>query len=203
MGIGKFAGEYVEEMTEPAGWPDIDETELQERAAEFLNMRNQIEAVVTNWRQQQGQVFEGGIWVGQGADAGRSSIQQRVGDMTSLQEHLGKAFAFYTLATGVVEQTKMAVNANLQNAQQIIQDIRQIPNIDDATKNGLIQLYVAWQNIVNSSEVSAMSGKFRHLFNGHLNPHRFPHQSRHRLNNDKEPGRPNQDLYVKVHSLVR
>ena len=29
MGIGKACGEYIEEMTEPTGWPDIDEICLQ------------------------------------------------------------------------------------------------------------------------------------------------------------------------------
>src|SRR5690242_10711948 len=36
MGIDKIHCEYVEEMTEPGGWPDIDETSLSRRANDFL-----------------------------------------------------------------------------------------------------------------------------------------------------------------------
>ena len=44
MGIGKFPGEYIEEMTQPSGWPNFDEDSLTNRATEFLNLRNGVHA---------------------------------------------------------------------------------------------------------------------------------------------------------------
>lgn len=48
MGLDKFVGEYTEAMTEPAGWPDMDESMLQERAAAFLRLRNPVRHI-TRW----------------------------------------------------------------------------------------------------------------------------------------------------------
>ena len=42
MGIEKIAGEYIQEMTEPSGWPDIDENILFARANELLELRNAV-----------------------------------------------------------------------------------------------------------------------------------------------------------------
>ena len=44
MGIEKIAGEYIQEMTEPSGWPDIDENILFARANELLELRNAVSA---------------------------------------------------------------------------------------------------------------------------------------------------------------
>ena len=42
MGLGKPTGEYVEEMTGPYGWPDIDETVLLNRSTELLQQRDRL-----------------------------------------------------------------------------------------------------------------------------------------------------------------
>ena len=134
MGIEKLAVEFVEEMTEPSGWPDIDETDLQSRATEFIQLRDRVNGVVGDWRAKQNQIFEGGVWSGGGADAGRSSLQQRMDEMSSLEQHLGKAHAYYNMLGQLVMDAKALVNQNLQNAQQIIQAIRNAPDLDEGEK---------------------------------------------------------------------
>ncbi|WP_156448517.1 hypothetical protein [Mycobacterium sp. NAZ190054] len=46
MGIEKIVGEYIEEMTELNGWPDMNESELTRRATEFLDRRNLLHSKV-------------------------------------------------------------------------------------------------------------------------------------------------------------
>ncbi len=159
MGISKIPGEFVEEMTEPLGWPDIDETGLQERATEFLGLRNNVSWTTTSWRERRSQVFDGGIWSGRGAEAGSTSIQQRINEMDTLETHLGKGYAYYNLVAGIVTQTKTVINRNLAAANSKIQELRDTPELSLATKEALIRLYVAWQNSLNTAEVESMAGQ--------------------------------------------
>ena len=42
MGIEKFVGQYTDAMTEPTGWPDIDEALLQQRSQDYLAQFDEI-----------------------------------------------------------------------------------------------------------------------------------------------------------------
>ena len=155
MGIEKSAVEFAEEMTEPSGWPDVDETLLYGRAADLLNARNELHAVATNWREQRARLSGVDIWSGGAASAAGDAMSRHINDMETIESRLAKAYAFYQLAASIIEQTKFGVNQNLQNAQAMIHEIKGLPDVSEGTKASLIELYVAWQNIVNSGKVSA------------------------------------------------
>ncbi|MBI5336549.1 MAG: hypothetical protein HZB45_02550 [Mycolicibacterium rufum] len=84
MGLGKVAGEYIEEMTEPMGWPDIDETLLRQRANDLLSLRNEVAGVLSKWHSQSAAIFEGGAWSGSAAQAGNASVSQRIREVSPL-----------------------------------------------------------------------------------------------------------------------
>lgn len=159
MGIDKFPGEYIEEMTEPTGWPDIDEDSLTNRANDFLNLRNGVHGAAAFWQAQLNHIIDGGIWSGGAANAGNASMQQRISEMNSLSEHLGKSFAYYNLTAEIVAQTKNSINRNLQAAQTVIGDLRSSPDFSEATKEALIKMYVAWQNSINTAAVATAAGQ--------------------------------------------
>lgn len=77
MGLDKFNGEYVEEMTQPIGWPGIDETQLKKRALTCFALRNSVHAVASHWQDQKRSIFDGGVWSGSGANAGEAAFERR------------------------------------------------------------------------------------------------------------------------------
>ena len=74
MGIGKADGEYIEEMTEPAGWPDIDESSIRDRADAMLLVRNETHFVCNDWKSHHGQIFASGSWSGNAANAANNAV---------------------------------------------------------------------------------------------------------------------------------
>lgn len=102
LGIDKAKGEYIEQMTEPYGWPDIDEENLRTRARAFETKASEILWVRDSWERQRTSIFDGGVWSGSAASAGNSAIRQTLGQMSSTQTHLEKALAWYDLIACVV-----------------------------------------------------------------------------------------------------
>lgn len=48
MGIEKIAGEYIDEMTERRGWPDINGNIFFTKANNLLGLRDEVSAVVAD-----------------------------------------------------------------------------------------------------------------------------------------------------------
>lgn len=159
MGLEKFVGEYTEAMTEPAGWPDVDESVLQERAAALLKLSNQVQSVAKLWQDNNTTLFDGGNWAGNGANAAHQSMRNRISQMNALADHLGKAYAYYNFMAGLVEEVKATINRNLKHAHQVIQDLKDSEIYSEGTKQALINMYVAWQNMINSGEVTSVAGR--------------------------------------------
>src|SRR5690349_9632142 len=105
MGVDKAPGEFAEQMTVPDGWPTLDETALRTRAKEFLEMRDQVHAVIRAWEQQQSTTFVRGVWSGSSADAAANVIARNISAMVALRDHLGKSHAYYNLLARQVAQT--------------------------------------------------------------------------------------------------
>ena len=161
MGIEKIAGEYIQEMTEPSGWPDIDENILFARANELLELRNAVSAAVDQWNREYSSIFESGSWRGSGAEAGGSSIQTSLRAMSQLQNHLAKGYAYYNMVAGLVAQAKTTINQNLQSAQEMIQTIRETPGLDEQSKEEIIRGYVLSQRGLNASVVVSGASQVR------------------------------------------
>jgi hypothetical protein len=154
MGMGKPSGEYVEEMTEPSGWPEVDETALYDRAAELLPRRDALFWVTETWRRYQGEIFGSDIWTGSAADAANGAVQSRIGEMTTLQRHLEKTIAWYGLIASIVEQAKSTVTNNIAEAQKTIQDVRVNPDLDENEREAFIDAFVIAQHALNVSVVA-------------------------------------------------
>ncbi len=159
MGLGKPTGEYVEEMTGPYGWPDIDETVLLNRSTELLQQRDRLCWVIGKWRQHQGEMFSAGVWAGSGADAGNTAVESRITEMTSLQTHLEKSIAWYRVLVGIIEQAKMTITNNIADAQRTIRDIRVHPDLDESEREALIEAFVIAQNALNTSVVAGATAQ--------------------------------------------
>lgn len=157
MGLGKITGEYIEEMTEPNGWPDIDEDSLRQRASALILLRNQVNAASVSWTTQHKAIFDGGVRAGRGAEAGNSSVQQHISQMNSIELQLANSFAYCNTLVQTIAATKTLINQNLQNAQQMIQAIRSTPELDEASKEDLVKGYVLSQHALNTAEVIAIA----------------------------------------------
>lgn len=88
MGIEKAPGEYITEMTEPTGWPDIDEDLLTKRATDLTTKSTQLLWVLEKWETQHSELTSGSVWSGSAADAGTGAVKSRIAQMHSLRNHL-------------------------------------------------------------------------------------------------------------------
>ena len=85
MGMGKPDVEFVEEMTEPSGWPDIDEDVLKQRAADLTGVRARLVGTLAAWRRQRDAIGDGGIWSGSAASAAGTSLDTQISKMAALE----------------------------------------------------------------------------------------------------------------------
>lgn len=159
MSTGKYEGEFSEAMTEPAGWPEIDESLLQSRASYLLDIRSLVYTVELFWREEHRRIFERGVWTGSAAQAANSALEQNIAEMVSMQQHMAKGHAYYSMAAEVLSQTKAQINRNLEDAHLVIQDVRESSQYSSGTKEILIKLFVAAQNKLNSDQVLAASAQ--------------------------------------------
>lgn len=152
MGLGKADGEHIVEMTEPDGWPKIDEDLLFERASVHLALRDSVHAALTNWRDQHARLIDGSVWSGDGSRAGGAAIQRQIREMEDVETHLAKAYSFYQMAGQRVADAKMEINANLTLAQAEIQEIKNSKASAAAKELRLIE-FLSSENEKNSAEV--------------------------------------------------
>jgi hypothetical protein len=124
MGMGKPSGEFAEEMTEPLGWPDIDEQALLDRADVLRRVLASITSVLGLWRGQAGALFNGSVWTGTAADAGNHAVEQRINELASLQLHIAKSILWYQLVAGIVGDTKSTITHNVDEAHKTIGEFR-------------------------------------------------------------------------------
>ncbi len=153
MGIEKLPGEYCTEMTEPGGWPEIDESLLRARASEILKLRNAVHAVLDTWQSGRQGIANGTIWSGAAATSASSSLTREEHSMAALDAHLSKSYAFLNLLADTVEATKQTVNQNLSQAYQFIAAIQSAPEMDAAEKDSAIRAFVSGQHAVNAADV--------------------------------------------------
>lgn len=151
MGLTKPAVEFAEEMTEPYGWPDLDENIFRDRASELIGTRDKVAGVLQSWRSHRDHVFD--FWFGRGADAGSGAIEERIREITYLKDSIEKAAAWYGLAASHIYQVKTIVARNLKESQKIIDAIRSNFQLDSNEREAAVRAFVKAQNAVNTSVV--------------------------------------------------
>lgn len=159
MAITKIPGEYIEDMTEPLGWPSLNEDDLYLRSNRLVSVVTQLIGPIEGWQRQLGEIFAGGVWSGDAADAGNAAVQERISEMSSLHDHLEKSVAWYTLTADTVAQVKMAINENLTAAQQYFASIRSSPDLDASEKEAAIRAWVRSTYSLNAALVSSSASK--------------------------------------------
>ena len=70
MGVQRINGESILEMTEPAGWPDVDEDELRQRMTQLASLASEVLGILESWQSHHARIFSGGIWTGGAAEVG-------------------------------------------------------------------------------------------------------------------------------------
>ena len=158
MGIAKAEGEFITEMTEPGGWPDIDEVQLRLRSAALVVAACKLLGVIGAFRDNHSKIFSTGAWSGNAADVAGNSLNSRIREMEAIHRQIEKAIAWYDLVSTTVEQTKIAINGNLDEAQEKFAEIRRDPEMKPAEKDAAIQTKVASTNGLNTGLVSAAKG---------------------------------------------
>ena len=159
MTITKIPGEYIEDMTEPLGWPDLNEDDLYLRSNRLVSVVTQLIGPIDGWQRQRGEIFAGGVWSGHAADAGNAAVQERISEMGSLHNHLEKSIAWYTLTADTVAQVKIAINENLTAAQQYFASIRSSPDLDAGEKEAAIRAWVRSTYSLNAALVSSSASE--------------------------------------------
>ena len=99
-------------MTEPGGWPDIDEQTLVSRIAELNRVLLQLNGVLLDWLHERAEIF-GPLWSGGGATAADGAVGQKITAMQEMQAALAKAISWYAVIVNLIASTKMEINSRL------------------------------------------------------------------------------------------
>ncbi len=129
MGIERVPGKYVVPMTEPGGWPDIDEQTLVNRIAELNRVLLQLNGVLLDWLHERTEIF-GPLWSGGGATAADGAVGQKITAMQEMQAALAKAISWYAVIVNLIASTKMEINSRL------LQYEAQIADLESANSSG-------------------------------------------------------------------
>jgi hypothetical protein len=153
MGIPKPTGEYVDQMLEPDGWPELDEDTLQGRANEFRKALQQLTQALDGYQHERAEIFNGGIWSGGAANAANAKLGDIINELTGLQNDLVNAITWYGNARGLVEQTKTQITDAVDKAQQEINSLLNDSSLEDDERNNAIKQLVSTIHEANVSNV--------------------------------------------------
>src|ERR1700760_2414825 len=95
MSIAKPTGQYVEQMLDPNGWPEVDEDTFYDRAQEYARVLRSVTEVLEASQHEQDEVFDGGIWSGDAAGAARGELSTRVEELITLQSDVANVIVWH------------------------------------------------------------------------------------------------------------
>jgi hypothetical protein len=157
MGIERVAGKYVVRMTEPGGWPDIDEQQLITRGVDLTRVLQQLNGVSLDWLHERAEIF-GPAWSGGGANAADGAVGQRIRAMQDVQSALVKTISWYAVLVNLIASTKMVINSRLiqyeaelgELESKVLNGEAEPSEVDDKVKQALSE---------NQDDVSAAKGR--------------------------------------------
>ena len=155
MGIARPAGEYAEQMISPGGWPEVDESTLSARAEEFAGISRQLGAVLDSCAQQKMQVFEGGIWSGDAADAANGALGRNIDQLTALKSDAEDATRWHNQIAGVIADAKSAISDNVEAANASITALQNDKALDADERTAAINWVIATTYGGNTGLVAA------------------------------------------------
>lgn len=162
MGIARPADPYG--LTESPAWPDVDEDILRACGNSFVTVSNTVDKQADSAKQEQARIFGGiGIWAGQGASAAGSSLDTRIADLQAVVGNLNTAANLFSDAVAAVVRAKTEIINNVEVANNILDWVKNHPDIPDSAKEAAV---AAGVNAVRSENIaivvtasSQLSGK--------------------------------------------
>jgi hypothetical protein len=154
MGITRPTGGYAEEMLDPGGWPEVDEDTFYDRAQEFTQVLRQVTEVLETCQQQQGQIFDGGIWSGGAAEAANGELGTNIGELMTLQNGLATVITWHSYIAESIVQAKSNISDNVVGAHKQINALENDSSLDAAERNAAIYTVVGATHGANVSVVA-------------------------------------------------
>jgi len=161
MVLPKPTGEYVEQMLDLGGWPDVDEDSFHSRAEKFTQVLGQVTAVLEGCLHQRGELFKGGIWSGHAAAAANGELQTRIDGLVTLQNGLAAVAAWHKYIAGSIAQAKSDISDNVDAANRQIVSLSEDLSLEDSERASAIAKVVGTTRGANVSLVDGTAEQIR------------------------------------------
>ncbi|WP_420714626.1 secretion protein EspK [Mycobacterium sp. Aquia_213] len=148
-------GGFAEGMLDAGGWPDVAEDAFYNRAQQYMQVLRQVTEVLDTFRQQQGEIFVGGLWSGGAAGAANGELETNIDELVKLQNDLATAITWQRKVAGSIEQAKSDIGDNVDAAQRQINLIEQDSKLEPAERTAAINSVVSATHAAN---VSVLAG---------------------------------------------
>lgn len=157
MSMARPAGEYVEQMLDPGGWPQVDEDTFYDRAQQYGEVLRQVTDALRTCRQQHLEVFEGGVWSGGAADAADGELNAHIDQLMTLQSDLAAVITWHNHVAGLSAQAKSNITDNLEIAESEIRRLQNDPGLTAGERIAAINKLVGETHGANVSEVTDLA----------------------------------------------
>lgn len=135
MAVLKPTGENVDRMIEPAGWPEINEDTLYNRAESLRGTLRDVTDVLKTWQDDQARIFGDQMWSGTASDAAQQAVRKNIEAMASLQHQLVKAITWYIQVAGFISSVKTKIVEYVGEAQDAIRSLREDSSLDQQERD--------------------------------------------------------------------
>ncbi len=152
MSVAKPTGPHAEEMLEPGGWPDVDESTLTQHVTELTTTLQQLTSVNETWMTQQAELTAPTTWAGGGATAAGTAITGAERTLAEKQADTAKNMLWCTSTAATVAATKTTIAANVTAAQAEITALETPPIAKDSQSQ--IQQIINSTRSLNQSAVT-------------------------------------------------
>lgn len=159
MGMARPIGEYAERMLEPGGWPQVDEDAFYDRARQYLGVLRQVTDVMQTCQQQQGEIFNGGMWSGGAADAADGELGAHIDQLMRLQDDLATVVSWHNHVGRLSVQTKLNITDSVEAAHNEIRILHNDPALSVAERTAAIHRLVSATHDENVSTVAGMAAQ--------------------------------------------
>lgn len=154
MGLARPVGRYAEQMLEAAGWPDVDEDILFDRAGEHARDLRDVTEVLATCKFQHADVFDGGIWSGAAARAASRELEANIHQLTALQTGLATAISWQRYVATLVAESKWHITENIQDAEAQIRLLENDLTLDATERTTAIEALISVARDANTNLVA-------------------------------------------------
>lgn len=154
MSMPKPAGAYVEPMIDQGGWPEVDEDTLYDRARAFTQVLQHVTEVLESAEHQRAEIFDGGIWAGDAAEAANVSLDRNVEQLTRLQNAVTTAINWHSYAAAAIVEAKTNIGHNVEAAHRQIHSVQNDPKLSAVERGAAISAAVSVARSANVSVVA-------------------------------------------------